>query len=185
MWCSICFSHRTNLHVKGTPARPNALAVPSTIYTFRNVKDHSENKYHLAAVGLDARANSVVMDSIIHLPASVIPQAKVLLRTVLHMGRNQVAHRQLRFLLELQRRNGVTYNLGYTSAYTPVVMKFLAKAARGYLARLWHGATARSVMTDEVKAGAFQWLGAAARLFVFKKFVWHPALCHPFVTKCV
>ena len=90
------------------------------------------------------------------------------------MGRNQVAHRQLRFLLELQRRNGVTYNLGYTSAYTPVVMKFLAKAARGYLARLWHGATARTVMTDVVKVGSFQWLDAAARLFVFKRFVHIP-----------
>ena len=111
MWCSIYFRHRTNRNVKGTSSRPNALAAASIVYTYRNVKDHSENKYHLAAMGLDAQANSVVMDSIIHLPASVIPQAKVLFRTVLHMGRNQVAHRQLRFLLELQRRNGVTCNL--------------------------------------------------------------------------
>ena len=110
----------------------NALARPTREFRFRNVDTHANSGHHLAAVGLQSRLDTRLSSVAIQLPTHVILQAKVLFRTVLFMARHGLAHRKLTHLLELQKMNGVKYDLRYRARYTPVVMHFLAQAARKF-----------------------------------------------------
>ena len=107
----------------------------------------------------------------IPLPVAKVQQAKALFNTVLFMARRGIAHHQMRTLMDLQKANGVTYNMRYRSSYTPIVMHFLAQVARDYFRKQWSTAVSKALMTDEVKVGDAQWLTTSARLFVSGNFV--------------
>ena len=87
MWCSTCHANRNNMGVAGPPSRRNALLNPTLIYSFRNVKDHGECRYHLLAVGLSQRLTTPVASLPVPLPSSILPQVQILFRTVLYMAR--------------------------------------------------------------------------------------------------
>ena len=140
------------------------------MYACRNVDHHAQGTYHLAALGLEARMSTTVATLPIQLPVAVIPQVRVLFRTVIYMVKNSVAHRQLGRLLAVQRANGVVYNLRYKSSYVVVVLQFLASVVRKYLRQMWMRSVWRAVMTDEVKVGTNQWLAVMARLFLDQRF---------------
>ena len=86
------------------------------------------------------------------------------------MARQGIPHHQLRALLDLQRINGVHFNMGYKSSYTPIVLHYLAEACRQYVRDSWNRAEAKGVMTDEVKVGDKQWVTTACRMFVANEF---------------
>ena len=170
MWCTVCHAFRQHPGVAGKGKKLNALANPSKKYRFRNVNLHSNTSYHLAAVGLQSRLDTRLSTAVIQLPTEVIPQAKVLFRTVLFMAKNGLAHRNLTKLLQLQKANGVKYDLRYGGHYAPVVMHFLAQAARNFFHSSWIAASSRAVMTDEVKQAGRQWVSVTARLFLKNAF---------------
>eukprot|EP00667_Euglena_gracilis_P023344 EG_transcript_26347 len=90
------------------------------------------------------------------------------------MARNGLAHTKLPPLLDLERINGVDYDLRHGSCYTPVVMKHLADASREYLWKLWALASSRAGMIDEVQEAGRQWVSVTARIFsqrTFSQFV--------------
>ena len=165
MWCAMCHAFRQHPKVSGSGKKKNALALPTKVYSFRNVKSHADGSYHVAAQALSSRSDAPMTQAIISLPNSVIPKAKALFRTVLFMARNGLAYTKLRPLLELQRTNGVEYDLRYASRYTPVALKYLAEAAREHLRRLWALASSRAIMVDEVKEAGRQWVSVTARFF--------------------
>ena len=170
MWCAVCYAFRQHPSVAGKGRKPNSLANPSKQFRFRNVSVHANTCYHLAAVGLQSRLDTKLSTAAIQLPNHVIPQAKVLFRTVLFMARHGLAHRNLTKLLELQKANGVKYDLRYGGHYTPVVMHFLAEAARKFFHSAWVMASSRAVMTDEVKQAGRQWVSVTSRLFLKNAF---------------
>ena len=73
--------------------------------------------------------------------------------------------------MDLQKGNGVKYDMRYQSTYTPVVMHFLAKVARNFFKKQWDTAITRALMTDEVKINDAQWLTTSARVFVSDRFL--------------
>ena len=93
----------------------------------------------------------------IPLPVTKLPQAKALFNTVLFMARRGIAHHQMRALMELQKPNGVTYDMRYRSSYTLIVMHFLAQVARDYFRKQWRTAISKALKTGEVKIGDAQW----------------------------
>ena len=170
MWCEVCHAFRQHPSVIGKGQKQNALANPTKHYSFRNVKGHADTGYHLAATGLRSKFDSPLSTAAILLPVHIIPQAKLLFRTVLYMAQHGIAHRNLTSLLALQKQNGVKYDLRYGSHYTPVVMQFLAKAAREFFHSCWVSSATRAVMTDEVKQAGRQWVSITARLFFKNAF---------------
>lgn len=158
MWCVTCNKFRQHPSVSGAGKKKNCLAIPTKYYSYRNVKAHAEHSYHICAEGLASRLQTPVSNMVIPLPASAIPQVKVLFRTVVFMVRHGLAHRLLPPLLQLQKLNGASYDLRYTSRHVPVVLHFLAAACKDYIRRKWVDARWRSLMIDEVKVADEQWL---------------------------
>eukprot|EP00667_Euglena_gracilis_P025045 EG_transcript_29135 len=103
MWCAICHQFRQNPKVMGMGQKRISLALPTKVYIFRNIKSHSEGKYHLAAKAMLNRPQTGLSQSFIQLPSALIPQAKMLFKTVLWMVKHGIAYRKLRSLLDLQR----------------------------------------------------------------------------------
>ena len=171
MWCSICYPFRQNPGVMGPKSKRNALAFPSKVFRFRNVSRHSDTTYHLIALGLSKRWQGPMATMHIQLPVEKILQAKALFNSVLFMARRGIAHYQMRPLMDLQKLNGVHYEMRYKSSYTPVIMHYLARVARDYFRKQWSSAISKALMTDEVKIGDVQWLTTTARLFVCGNFV--------------
>ena len=118
MWCAVCHAFRQHPTVAGSRKKVNALARPTREFRFRNVDTHANSGYHLAAVGLQSRLDTRLSSVAIQLPTHVIPQAKVLFRTVLFMARHGLAHRKLTHLLELQKMNAVKYDLRSSSLHS-------------------------------------------------------------------
>ena len=174
MWCETCHAHRNAAAVVGPDSRKNALVNPTKLYHYRNVAGHADTTYHLTAVGLSTRLTTSVSNMPIHLPAAVIPQVKILFRSVVYMTRGGIAHRRLKEVLRLQVANGVTYNLRYTSKSIPGILHFLGKAVAGFKRKLWLASTFRAIMTDEVKVGTSQWLATAVRLWTGRQFMEMP-----------
>ena len=170
MWCALCHQFRQHPAVAGCKRKWNALASPTKVYKYRNVNNHADGNYHLAAIGLSKKLFSPVANLPIQLPAVKIAQAKALFRTALFMARRGMAHRQLRHLIELQKANGIVFDLGYQASYAPVLIHFLAEACHDHIRREWQRASAKTIMTDEVKIGDVQWLSTSARIFVDGKF---------------
>ena len=170
MWCSLCHKHRAAAAISGPVSRRNALVNPTTYYSYRNVQKHADGPYHLAAVALESRMSTCVSTMQVQLPTAIIPQVKVVFRTVVYMVKSHLAHRQLHRLLALHKANGVVYTLRYKSSYCVVLLKFLGAMVRKYLRRLWIHSVWRAVRTDEVKVGIAQWLFVTARIFVDQKF---------------
>ena len=171
MWCSTCHPFRQHPGVMGTKGKLNALAAPTKIFKYRNVSNHANTHYHLIALGLTKKLQDPLANMQILLPVEKVQQAKALFNSVLFMARRGIAHYQMRALMELQKANGVKYNMRYQSSYTPTIMHFLALVARGYFKKQWNAATSKALMTDEVKVGDAQWLTTSARLYVSGKFV--------------
>ena len=171
MWCSICYPFRQHPGVIGCKSKQNALAVPTKQFRYRNVSKHPDTNYHLVALGLSKKLQDPLANMHIRLPVEKVPQAKALFNSVLFMARRGIAHYQMRALMDLQKGNGLKYDMKYQSSYTPVIMHYLALAARDYFRKQWNGATSKALMTDEVKIGDAQWLTTSARLYVSGKFV--------------
>ena len=171
MWCSICYPFRQHPGVIGCKSKQNALAVPTKQFRYRNVSKHPDTNYHLVALGLSKKLQDPLANMHIRLPVEKVPQAKALFNSVLFMPRRGIAHYQMRALMDLQKGNGLKYDMKYQSSYTPVIMHYLALAARDYFRKQWNGATSKALMTDEVKIGDAQWLTTSARLYVSGKFV--------------
>ena len=171
MWCSVCYPFRQNPAVTGPKSKRNALAFPSKVFRFRNVSRHSDTNYHLIALGLSKKWQDPMAAMHIQLPVEKIQQAKALFNSVLFMARRGIAHYQMRSLMDLQKSNGVHYEMRYKSSYTPVIMHYLARVARDYFKKQWSTAVSKALMTDEVKIGDAQWLTTSARLFVCGNFV--------------
>ena len=171
MWCSICHPFRLSAGVIGGKSKRNALAYPTKSFRYRNVAVHENTNYHLLALGMTKKRQDPMTNMHIPLPPSKVPQAKALFHTVLFMARRGIAHHQMRALMDLQKANGVSYDMRYRSSYTPIVMHFLAQVARDYFRKQWNTAISKALMTDEVKVGDAQWLTTSARLFASGKFV--------------
>ena len=144
MWCSTCHPFRQHPGVMGTKGKLNALAAPTKIFKYRNVSNHANTHYHLIALGLTKKLQDPLANMQILLPVEKVQQAKALFNSVLFMARRGIAHYQMRALMELQKANGVKYNMRYQSSYTPTIMHFLALVARGYFKKQWNAATSKS-----------------------------------------
>ena len=58
------------------------------------MKNHANNRYHLAALALKQRQNTTVSNLPIRLPNEVVCQVKVLFNTVLYMSKSNIANCQ-------------------------------------------------------------------------------------------
>ena len=114
MWCLLCYKYRHDSRVVRFGRHTNPLVYATKNYRVEIVVAHAETSYHLRAVHLESMKTAATVQAVaVRLPPTIVPQVKVIFRTIYSMAQRGISWSQLRAELELQTANGVIYHLRY------------------------------------------------------------------------